>query len=113
LSCKDIDCGGIVVDIPIAFRCRNGYRYQVRITNGHISYANQQIKLAIPQEIQIARKLPGNADIIRRGDLILEVDRDPVKSAQDLTRRLGKRDKVLVLVKRGDSTLWVPLRKQG
>jgi len=50
---------------------------------------------------------------IRRGDLILEVDRDPIKDAGDLTRRLGKRDKVLVLVKRGYSTLWVPLRKQG
>ncbi|HPG26679.1 MAG TPA: DegQ family serine endoprotease [Myxococcota bacterium] len=51
---------------------------------------------------------------IRRGDLIVEVDRKPVRSARDLAKRLGDGgDGVLVLVRRGDSTLFVPLQPAG
>ena len=50
---------------------------------------------------------------IRRGDLIIEVDKKPVSDTGALAKRLGGKDDVLVLVKRGDSTLWVLLEKAG
>ncbi len=50
---------------------------------------------------------------IRRGDLIVEVDRKAVSNTRDLAKRLDGKDDVLVLVKRGDSTLWVPLEKSS
>lgn len=50
---------------------------------------------------------------IRRGDVIVEVDRKPVSDTRELTKRLDGQDDVLVLVKRGNSTLWVLLEKTG
>ena len=49
---------------------------------------------------------------IRRGDIIVELDQQQVKSARDLTRKLqGSDDSVLVLVRRGENTLYVPLKR--
>jgi len=51
---------------------------------------------------------------IRRGDIIVEVDQQVVKNAGDLDRKLESSDGgVLVLVQRGDNTLYVPLKKSG
>jgi len=50
---------------------------------------------------------------IRRGDVIVEVDRKAIKGAGDLTKKLAKGERPLLLVRRGDSTLWVRLNKQG
>ncbi|MBW2289436.1 MAG: DegQ family serine endoprotease [Deltaproteobacteria bacterium] len=58
---------------------------------------------------------PGSASDaagLRRGDLILEVDRSEVKSASELEERLGKAEgRALLLVRRGDATIFVPLKR--
>jgi len=49
---------------------------------------------------------------LRRGDLILEVDRTEVKSTSDLQARLGAaQGRALLLVRRGDATIFVPLKR--
>jgi len=49
---------------------------------------------------------------LRRGDLILEVDRSPVNTASELEDRLGKAEgRALLLVRRGDATIFVPLKR--
>ncbi len=49
---------------------------------------------------------------IRRGDLIVEVDRAPVKNAEALASKLGATKKsALLLVRRGDNTLYVALER--
>ncbi|MBJ21608.1 MAG: DegQ family serine endoprotease [bacterium] len=51
---------------------------------------------------------------ILRGDIILELDRKTVKDARDLSKRLdASTDGVLILVRRGDATLFVPLKRAG
>lgn len=50
---------------------------------------------------------------IRRGDVIIEVDRKSVRGAGDFTTRLSKAERPLLLVRRGDSTLWVRLNPRG
>jgi serine protease Do len=51
---------------------------------------------------------------IRRGDIIVELDRKAVESAGDLAKMLDDSDgSVLVLVRRGDNTLYVPLKRAG
>ena len=52
---------------------------------------------------------------IRRGDIIVELDRKSIKDAGDFTKRLGssKKDVMLVLVRRGESTIFVPLKRAG
>ncbi len=51
---------------------------------------------------------------IRRGDIIVELDRKTVKNAGDLSKRLdASPEGVLVLVRRGDATLFVPLKRAG
>jgi len=51
---------------------------------------------------------------IRRGDIIVELDRKSVKNAGDLSKRLeASKEGALILVRRGDATLFVPLQRQG
>ena len=51
---------------------------------------------------------------LRRGDVILEVDRKSVESVDQLTDRLARADeRVLVLISRGESNLFVPLKREG
>jgi serine protease Do len=51
---------------------------------------------------------------LRRGDVIVEVDRHEVKDAKDLSKRLGETDaRALLLVRRGDSQLYVPLKREA
>jgi len=49
---------------------------------------------------------------LRRGDLVVEVDRTEVKSIGDLQAHLGTAgDRALLLVRRGDATIFVPLKR--
>jgi serine protease Do len=49
---------------------------------------------------------------IRRGDVILEVDRYEVKDTAQLRERLDESDDgALLLVRRGDATLFVPIKR--
>jgi serine protease Do len=49
---------------------------------------------------------------LRRGDLILEVDRTEVTSTSELQTRLGAaEDRALLLVRRGEATIFVPLKR--
>jgi len=51
---------------------------------------------------------------LRRGDVILEVDRQEVKSVADLKKLLADSDGgVLLLIRRGDSTLFVAMKEQS
>jgi serine protease Do len=50
---------------------------------------------------------------IRRGDVILETDKQPVKDVKELQQRLGEAKKgALLLVRRGDATLYVAIKKK-
>jgi serine protease Do len=55
---------------------------------------------------------PADEAGLRRGDLILEVDREEVTSTHELQERLGSaKDRALLLVRRGDATIFVPLKR--
>jgi serine protease Do len=49
---------------------------------------------------------------LRRGDLILEVDRHEVKTVEDVKQQLESAEKsALLLIRRGDTTLFVPVKR--
>jgi serine protease Do len=49
---------------------------------------------------------------LRRGDVIVEVDRQPVENVGDLREKLGQTDdRVLMLISRGDATLFIPMKR--
>lgn len=51
---------------------------------------------------------------IQRGDVIIELDRKAIKNVADLANRLeDSKESVLVLVRRGENTLFVPLKRTG
>ena len=51
---------------------------------------------------------------ILRGDIIVELDRQTIKDLDDLTSKLeDSKESVLVLVRRGENTLFVPLKRAG
>jgi len=55
---------------------------------------------------------PADAAGLRRGDLILEVDRTEVKAVEELQEGLAAAgDRSLLLVRRGDATIFVPLKR--
>ena len=50
---------------------------------------------------------------IRRGDVIVEVDRTEVEGVDDLEKRLAEADdRALLLIRRGDSQLYVPIERE-
>ncbi|HTF35674.1 MAG TPA: DegQ family serine endoprotease [Myxococcota bacterium] len=56
---------------------------------------------------------PADEAGIRRGDVILEADKQPVKDVKELQQRLGEAKKgALLLVRRGDATLYVAIKKK-
>ena len=60
----------------------------------------------------VAPGSPAEEAGIRRGDVILEVDRYAVKNTKQLREKLDEADKgTLLLVKRGDATLFIPLKR--
>jgi len=53
---------------------------------------------------------------LQRGDVILEVDRDEIANVADLRRKLDEVDEergALLLIRRGDATVFVPLKRTG
>ncbi len=49
---------------------------------------------------------------LRRGDVIVEVDREAVKNVRDLRSKLENADeRVLMLISRGDATLFIPMKR--
>ena len=51
---------------------------------------------------------------LRRGDVIVEVDRHEVQDTGALEKRLAETDdRALLLVRRGDSQLYVPLKRKS
>ena len=63
---------------------------------------------------QIQPGSPAEEAGLQRGDVIVEVNRREVASLGELKSRLGDTDKsALVLIRRGDSTIYVPLKRAG
>jgi serine protease Do len=51
---------------------------------------------------------------IRRGDVIVEVDRHEVSNPKELQKRLADaNDRALLLIRRGDTQLYVPIKRQA
>jgi serine protease Do len=48
---------------------------------------------------------------IQQGDVVLEVNRKPVKSAAELAKALDGQESALLFISRGDSTLYVPIER--
>jgi serine protease Do len=48
---------------------------------------------------------------LRPGDVILELGSDPVKNADDLKQRLADEERAVLLIGRGDSTIFTTIRK--
>jgi hypothetical protein len=45
--------------------------------------------------------------------VIVEVGHEPVKDVDDLRAKLSEIEKALLLVRRGDATVFVPLKRQA
>ncbi len=57
---------------------------------------------------------PADEAGLQRGDVIIEVNRDEVKDTGDLQAKLeGDDESVLMLIRRGDSTLYMPMKRTG
>jgi serine protease Do len=57
---------------------------------------------------------PAEDSGLRRGDVIVEVDREEVGNVRELRERLEDADKsVLMLIRRGEATLFVPMKRPG
>jgi serine protease Do len=51
---------------------------------------------------------------IRRGDVIVEVDKESVKDAEQLQDHLAEaEERALLLIRRGESQLYVPIKRQA
>jgi serine protease Do len=54
---------------------------------------------------------PGGAAGLRRGDVILEIDRKPIRSVTDYEKAVSKKDKnLLFLVRRGETNIFLALK---
>ena len=63
--------------------------------------------------VDVESNSPAQEAGIQQGDLILEIDQEPVKSLKDFNERISKYrkgDVILLLVKRHGSTLYVTLK---
>ncbi|MDG2333346.1 MAG: DegQ family serine endoprotease [Myxococcota bacterium] len=74
-----------------------------------------QLKLESEDGVVVSGILAGTpADEagLRRGDVILEINRHAVANQRELDELLGKSESsVLVLIRRGDSTLYIPMKR--
>ncbi len=61
---------------------------------------------------RVARGSPAGEAGLRRGDVILEVDRQAIKDVGSFEERLGATDKgVLMLIRRGENTLFIAMQR--
>jgi serine protease Do len=76
-----------------------------------------QLGVDEPRGLIITAIEPGSAAEearLRRGDVILEVDRSEVDSIQELRSRLDDAEKsALLLIRRGDATIFVPMKRKA
>jgi serine protease Do len=56
---------------------------------------------------------PADEAGLRRGDVILEIDQEPVASVAAFQKATQGRDKALLLVRRADATIFVAVKKQA
>ncbi|MEM9174510.1 MAG: Do family serine endopeptidase [Myxococcota bacterium] len=56
---------------------------------------------------------PADDSDVRAGDIIVELDRKAVENVDDLVEKLEDADRPLLLVRRGNSTLWIRLSRAG
>ncbi len=54
---------------------------------------------------------PADEAGLRRGDVVVEVDQEGVKSAPDFRRKLAGKQKALLLVRRGDATVFIAVKR--
>jgi serine protease Do len=101
----------------IAARSKNGpaaFGFAVQDLNPEIA---QQLGLDTDEGVLITSIKPGSpADDaqLRRGDVILEVDRSAIGDVGDLRTQLDAADEgALFLIRRGDSTIFVPIKRRA
>jgi len=77
----------------------------------------EQLGLDEPKGVvvtDVAQTGPAAEAGIRRGDVILELDQQVIEDIRDLGKKLDEADEsVLLLVRRGENTLYVPLKRAG
>ena len=77
----------------------------------------QELGVDQEQGVVVAGVAPGSPAEeagLRRGDVIVEVDRKPIETTAQLQERLQDADQsVLVLIGRGEATLFVPMKRRG
>jgi serine protease Do len=75
----------------------------------------QEMGLKTTEGVVVTKVAPGSAAAeasLRTGDVILELDRKPIKSAEEFTRKVQQlkgKESVLLLVQRGQGRLFVPV----
>ncbi len=62
---------------------------------------------------QIAGGSPAQEAGLRRGDVILEVDQQAVPDAAHFQRMLRGKEKALLLVRRGEATVFIALKREA
>jgi serine protease Do len=79
----------------------------------------EQYRIKADQGVAVVGVEPGSAAAeagIRQGDIIIEVNREPVDSIKDVTDRISQakdKENLLLLVQRQDGKFYVPLEQQG
>jgi len=76
----------------------------------------EQLSIEEAEGVVVSAVEPGSsADEagLRRGDVILEVDQQPVASIEAFRKATQGRDKALLLVRRADATIFVAVKKQA
>ena len=76
----------------------------------------RQMRLPDTQGVLVSQVEPGQAASragIRRGDVVIEIDRQPVRNKEDYDRiasQLQNKDSVLMLIKRNGSSMYIPVQ---
>ena len=76
----------------------------------------RQMRLPDTQGVLVSQVEPGQAASragIRRGDVVIEMDRQPVRNKEDYDRiasQLQNKDSVLMLIKRNGSSMYIPVQ---
>ncbi len=97
---------------PIHEEAQSGFKLGVRVQDLNDQIA-AQLQIPTTEGVVVTAVLPGSAAQsanLQPGDVILEIDRSPVKNVKELKTQLAKaKGQVLLLIRRGDGTLYVPV----